>query len=69
MQTMTTLNLRSNRIGSIGAQYLGDAMKINKVRRDLFRSNGSLAIRFFTDTRLTQSGGQPYWGCGSQVYQ
>ena len=53
--------MNSNEISSIGAQYLGDALKINQVRRDLFRSNRFQTIRLFIDTGLTQSWMQSYW--------
>ena len=54
-QTLTTLDLTGNRISSIGAKCLADALKINRVRRYLFgRSDSWLLTSLFTGTRLTR---------------
>jgi len=58
IQTLTTLNLDGNQIGDQGAQYLGEALRHNRVRLSLFHiftiiSFLSLSYRHWLHSTLT----------------
>jgi len=53
MQTLTTLNLWSNRIGDQGAKQLGISLQQNKVTFSF--SPGITHSLFHTDTHYTES--------------
>lgn len=55
MQTLITLSLERNNIGSIGAEHMANALRQNKVL--LFESCSILimCLFFYADTHQTQS--------------
>ncbi len=55
LQTLTTLNLRSNDIDAEGAQHLAQALQNNTVRDVFFFSTTYSPLSFITDTHHAQS--------------
>lgn len=50
IQSLTTLQLRSNNIGNEGAQYLGDALRHNTVGLVYCACSAQIRVRFLVQT-------------------
>lgn len=61
IQTLTSLNLRYNKIGDEGVQYLAEELKKNKVRHIVFYSSMYSSLYFKTDPHHSQYTWQRNW--------
>jgi hypothetical protein len=55
IKTLTTLNLRHNQIGDVGAQHLVNALEHNTVRLVLYSSVLKISASFNSDTHFVES--------------